>query len=160
MAADLALRRKLTLRAHGRQVVLIKKPGETIEHVLMKAFLWALYLPAYPALAVEVPVGDRYKPDVVGLADDGRPAFWGEAGRVSAEKYAALLRRFPATHVAVAKWGERLEPHAAIVRKALDGRPRRAPVELLGFPSDAGRFVGDDGAVTVTFDDVERMRLA
>ena len=161
MASDLALRRKLTLRAHGQALVLVKKPGEGLEHVLMKAFLWALYLPAYPALAVEVPVGDRYKPDVVQRDAEGRPVFWGEAGKVGAAKVRALGRRFPETHFAVAKWGERLAPHVAVVRKALDARPRSAPFELLGFPADAAeRFLAPDGTVAVRFEDVERVRVA
>ena len=41
MSSDLLLRRKLTLRAHGEQVVFVKKSRESLEHVLMKAFLWA-----------------------------------------------------------------------------------------------------------------------
>jgi hypothetical protein len=43
---------------------------------------WALYLPLYPNLSVEIGVGDRYKPDVVALGEDGRPLFWAEAGQV------------------------------------------------------------------------------
>jgi hypothetical protein len=127
MASDLVLRRKLTVRAHGRTLVLVKRPGEGAEHVLMKAVLWALYLPAYPALAVEVPVGDRYKPDLVAAGPDGRPAFWGEAGKVSAQKIRALARRFPDTHFAVAKWTTRLDPHAARVREALGEKPGTPP---------------------------------
>jgi hypothetical protein len=34
------------LRAHGEQVVFVKRANERREHVLMKAILWALYLPA------------------------------------------------------------------------------------------------------------------
>ena len=80
MYGERHLRRKLTVRAEGRQIVLVKKPVERLEHVLMKAFLWALYLPQYDDLAVEIPVGDRYKPDVVSLDAFGQPRFWGEAG--------------------------------------------------------------------------------
>ena len=65
MTEELALRRKYTMRAHGKQMVFIKKSLESRIHVLTKAFLWALYLPDYPDLAVEVPVGGRYKPDLV-----------------------------------------------------------------------------------------------
>ena len=170
MGSDLLLRRKLTLRAAGpdgapRQVVFVKRPGESAEHVLMKAVLWALYLPAYPDLAVEVPIGDRYKPDVVQRAPDGRPVFWGEAGKVSEAKLRSLARRFPETHFALAKWGARLGPHEALARAALaraapSGRPRAAPFELIGVPPDAARLVGDDGTLTVTFADVERVRIA
>ncbi|RIK43489.1 MAG: hypothetical protein DCC55_05405, partial [Chloroflexi bacterium] len=107
MPSDLLLRRKWTFRAHGRQVVFVKRPVEHTSHVLMKAFLWALYLPDYPNLKVEVPAGDRYKPDVVAFdpADPAAaPLFWGEAGQVGVEKIRALARRYPHTHFAIAKW--------------------------------------------------------
>ena len=161
---DLALRRKLTLRAHGpdgaEKVVFVKKPVESLEHVLMKAFLWALYLPDYPRLSIEVPIGDRYKPDVVQLDALGQPVFWGESGKVSEDKTRSLLRRFPDTHFALAKWAAPLDPFVELVEDALDGRPRRAPFDLLRFPPDSGeRFIADDGTVTAAFDAVERVRI-
>lgn len=162
--SDRLLRRKLTLRAHGEKVVFVKNPRERLEHVLMKAFIWALHLPAYPRLAVEVPIGDRYKPDVVQLDALGEPVFWGEAGKVGADKVASLVRRFPDTHFAVAKWATPLAPFADLVRDALDGpngtRPRRAPFDLFQFPDDsAARFIREDGTVAIDFDDVERIRI-
>lgn len=172
MPTDLALRRTLTVRASDgadlRKLVLVKKRGESIEHVLMKAVLWALYLPDYPGVQVEVPIGDTYKPDLVALAPppgglaygDPEPVFWGEAGKVSAQKWASLLRRFPDTHFAFARWAERLGPHVAIVEAALDGRPRRAPFDLLSLPPDtADRFLRDDGTVEVALADLTRVRL-
>ena len=177
VASDLALRRSLTVRsAAGDKLVLVKKRGESIEHVLMKAVLWALYLPVYPGLRVEVPVGDTYKPDLVALAPppggvaygDPRPAFWGEAGQVSPAKWRALLKRYPDTHFALARWDERLDPHQAILRRALGRRPRRAPVDLIRVPDAADRLLADDGTVRVSADPladgaggvaVERRRL-
>ena len=160
MADDLWLRRKLTLRAHGRQVVFVKKRQESIEHVLMKAFLWALYLPAYPDLTVEIPIGDKYKPDVVMLDGGGRPLFWGEAGKVSAPKIASLVRRYRTTHFALAKWATALDPFREIVEGALDGYARSAPFDLLAFPRDAAeRFIDARGHVTITHEDVEWLRL-
>jgi len=157
---DLGLRRKLTLRAHGRKVVFLKRPGESLEHVLMKAFLWALYLPSYPEIAVEMPIGARYKPDLVQLDDLGEPVFWGEAGKVGADKVAALARRLPRTHVVVAKWAAPLAPFEALVREALGGRERAAPFELIAFPPDAPqRFLTDDGTVSLSFREVERVRV-
>ena len=171
MPSDLALRRTLTLRAHDgaalRKLVLVKKRGESIEHVLMKAVLWALYLPEYPEMQVEVSIGDTYKPDLVLLAPppggiaygDPEPVFWGEAGKVSAAKWASLLKRYPDTHFALARWNERLAPHEATVRKALGRRPRRAPVDLVSVPPDAeARFV-EGGTIRVAAGDVERVRL-
>lgn len=174
MPSDLALRRTLTLRAHdgreARKLVLVKKRGESIEHVLMKAVLWALYLPEYPEMAVEVGIGDAYKPDLVQLAPppgglaygDPEPVFWGEAGKVSEKKWRSLLRRFPDTHFAVAKWGSpaALRPHAETLRRVLGSRQRPAPLDLLAIPPDAARFVAPDGTVTATWDAVPRQRLA
>ena len=156
------LRRKLTLRAHGEQVVFVKHKQERIAHVWMKAFLWALYLPTYPDLAVEVKVGDTYKPDVVQMdARRGRPDFWGEAGAVSDDKIAALVRRYPDTHFAMSKWDTSLDPFAAMVSEALAGTTRRAPFDLLRFPADAGeRLIDAKGRIDVTFADVERVRLS
>jgi len=157
MNAELCLRRKWTLKAHGRQLVLVKKPRERTEHVWMKAFLWALYLPEYPELTVEFSIGARYKPDVVALGEVGRPVFWGEAGDVGLRKIQALTRRYRHTHIALAKWGVRLDPFVAIVEKAAAGCGRTAPVDLIRFPRDsAGRFVDSHGTVRLTASDVER----
>ncbi len=167
MPTDLALRRTLTLRApDGEKLVLVKKRGESIEHVLMKAALWALYRPTYPGVQVEVAIGDAYTPDLVALAPppgglaygDPEPVFWGEAGKVSANKWRSLLRRFPDTHFALARWNERLEPHAATIRQALDGRPRRAPVDLVRVPPEVGARAAAK-TFDLTFGDVERVQL-
>jgi hypothetical protein len=162
MSTDLLLRRKWTFRAHGRQVVFVKQPIEHTSHVLMKAFLWALYLPNYPNLKVEIRVGDRYKPDVVAVSLDptAAPLFWGEAGQVSVEKMAALVRRYPQTHFAIAKWGMALHHLRSNVEKALAGRRHRAPFDLLVFPTDsAERFIDRDGEIHVGHDDLTWLRL-
>ena len=158
--SDLLLRRKLTLRAHGEQVVFVKKPRESIEHVLMKAFLWALYLPDYPAARVEVPIGDKYKPDVVELDEAGRPAFWGEAGKVGAAKIASITRRFRTTHFAMAKWNAPLEPYRTLVEEATQGLDRAAPFDLIAFPADsAERFIDHRGHIHLSHDDLTWLRL-
>lgn len=160
MGTDLLLRRKITLKAHGKQAVFIKRSVESGEHVLMKAFLWALYLPEYPDLMVEVPIGDRYKPDVVSLDPQGRPRFWGESGKVSRSKVESLARRYRDTHFALAKWATRLDPHLEMVRSALHGLGRTAPFDLLSFPPDsADRFISSDGSVYLSHDDVEWTRI-
>ena len=141
-----ALRRKLTVRAGGRTLVLVKRPEESGEHVVQKAVLWALYLPAYPGLAVEQrpPFESRYKPDLFALDAAGAVAFWGECGAVSADKLRTLVRRYPAAHLALSKWTTRLAPHAAVVDEALRGVRRSAPVELVGVPPEAAAWL-DDG---------------
>jgi hypothetical protein len=159
--SDLELRRKLTLRAHGRQVVFVKRPIEHSRHVLMKAFIWALYLPDYPDLGVEIDIGDRYKPDVVQLGGDGRPRFWGEAGEVGRDKIRSLARRFRDAHLCIARWDERLGPLAQIVSAALRDSRRAAPFDLLRIPSDAAeRFIMPDGEIRIAHHDLpEWVRL-
>lgn len=158
MTQELWLRRKWTFRAHGKQVVLVKKPNESVEHVLLKAFLWALYQPEYPELSVEVGIGDRYKPDVVALGARGEPVFWGEAGHVSPEKIRALGRRYRATHFALARWNSRLEPLGAMVQRALEDLDRAAPFDLLRFPLDSAERFIREGVIQVRFEDVEWLR--
>lgn len=157
--SDLELRRKLTLRAHGRQVVFVKRPIEHSRHVLMKAFIWALYLPDYPDLGVEIDIGDRYRPDVVSLGADGRPRFWGEAGEVGRDKIRALARRFRDTHLCIARWDERLSPLAATVGDAVGDARRTAPFDLLRIPADAPeRFIAPDGEITISHADLPEWR--
>jgi hypothetical protein len=161
MTKDLFLRRKWTLRAHGEQVVFVKRANERGEHVLMKAFLWALYLPSYPDLVVEVPVRDRYKPDVVSLDTYGRPHFWGEAGHVSPDKVHSLVRRYRETHFALAKWDTPLDPFIATAQDALRRFESRGPFDLLRFPPDsAERFISDRGEINVTHADLDWVQLS
>ena len=161
MTRDLFLRRKWTLRAHGEQVVFVKRTNERREHVLMKAFLWALYLPDYPDLVVEVSVDDRYKPDVVSLDLGGEPRFWGEAGHVSPSKIRALVNRYRETHFALAKWDADLAPFLETVRDALDEVGRQAPFDLIHFPPDsAERFIGERGRIDVSHEDLDWTRLS
>lgn len=160
MSNDQSLRRKWTLRAHGQQVVFIKNRGERPAHVYMKAFLWALYLPAYPGLQVEVHIGDRYKPDVVALDQLNQPIFWGEAGQVGAKKIGKLLRRYPQTHFAMAKWERNLEPYQQIIESALGTRSRTVPFDLLRFEEHhIEQYVDQAGNISLTFEDIEFVRL-
>lgn len=90
----------LDFQLAGRRVRLWQRPGETYGHVLMKALGYAMFAGEYPNLEIELPVGLRYKPDLVALAvdEDGRAApgarfkFWGECGLVTVRKVAWLLK--------------------------------------------------------------------
>ncbi len=160
MTSDLFLRRKWTFRAYDKQVVFIKRSNERRSHVLMKAFLWSLYLPLYPTLSVEIRVGDRYKPDVVALDEDGRPIFWAEAGQVGVEKIRSLLRRYRGTHFAIAKWETRLDPYVELVNDTLKDLRRSAPVDVLCFPEDsAERFIDQRGNIQLSLNELEWVRL-
>ena len=159
MTQDLKLRRKWTFRAHGKQMVFIKKTLESDIHVLMKAFLWALFLPDYPDLSVEIQIGDRFKPDLVQLGDDGIPVFWGEAGRVSLKKMRALVHRFRSTHLVFAKWDMNLETFQKMIKKETGSIRRQAPVDLISFPAGSDeRFIRRNGTIRISFKDVNRVR--
>lgn len=163
MSTELELRRKWTLRTHGQQVVFIKRPIEHTHHVLMKAFLWALYLPDYPQMKVEYAIGDRYRPDVIALNEMdpyADPLFWGEAGQVSEAKLRSLVRRYRQTHFALAKWKTALHHVQGNVESALKGVQLQAPIDLLIFPEDsAERFIDQSGNITVTHRDLSWIRL-
>lgn len=162
MSTELELRRKWTLRAHGQQVVFIKKPIEHVHHVLMKAFLWALYLPHYPALKVEYAIGDRYKPDVIALHPTdpyAAPLFWGEAGQVSESKIQSLVRRYRQTHFAIAKWKTGIHHVQGNVEKAVAGISLAAPIDLLIFPADSAERFIHDGTIKISHDDITWLRL-
>lgn len=154
------LRRKLTVRAHGRSLVLVKHPLESAEHVLQKALLWALYLPDYPNVRVEVPLPSpsRYKPDLLALDAQHQPIFWAECGEVSLAKLRFLLGRHRRTHLVFSKWNTRLDPFATLIEQALPDSRRAAPVELIGFPVTAPSFIKNDGTIKIDHDDIEIRR--
>jgi hypothetical protein len=109
---------------------------------------------------VEVSVGDRYKPDVTSSAADGRPRFWGEAGKVGVDKIRSLARRYRDTHFAIAKWQSNLEQIIPLVRDAVADLHRTAPFDVLRFSEESvARFIDKDGYLRLTHDDVEWSRI-
>ena len=162
MNAEPIIPRKWMLRAHGEHNVFIWGPQERSTHTLMKAFLWALYLPQYPHMSVEVRIGDRYKPDVVAMPTVSdpysvldEPLFWGESGQVGRDKIDNLVRKYKNTHFAIAKWNTSLQPHIKLVEKVLEGVKRTAPFDLLSFPPDSvARFIDDEGNITIKHADL------
>ena len=158
MSQELELRRKWTFRAHGKQMVFIKKTRERGIHVLMKAFIWALFLPQYPDLSVEIPIGDRYKPDIVQFDNNGELVFWGEAGKVGRKKMHVLVNRLRSTHLVFAKWDMDLEPFERMLKKASCAIQRSAPIDLISFPADSDdRFIQPDGTIQIDLKDVNRL---
>ena len=105
MTADgeLPLAGKLTVRAGGRKVILVKRARESERHVLLKALVFGLYVDRYPELTVEPRIRHRHRPDVVALGPDGRPSFWAECGETGKQKLEHLVRAFPGAHLVVAK---------------------------------------------------------
>lgn len=167
-----ALPRKWTVRAAGQRVTLSKGMRESSRHVIMKAMLWGVYLPQYPTLTIEIRIQDKYKPDLVAFDPAPeiyrtvkQPLFWGESGVVSEAKLYAILRRYPDTHFAFAKWATSLQPFQRMAEAALDDAKahhvqRTAPVDLIRVPEDAmERFVSAKGDISVTLDQLTWHRL-
>ena len=73
MPSNQSIPRKWKLTAHGQHNVFAWGMNERAVHVIMKALIWALYLPEYPESRVEVRIGDKYKPDVVQLNAQDEP---------------------------------------------------------------------------------------
>jgi hypothetical protein len=151
---ELPLAGKLTIRAGGRKVVLAKHARESERHVVLKALVFALYVPSYPNLAVEQPIGSRYKPDLVAMDPEGNVSFWAECGETSGKKIADLVRSLPGVHLVFAKQVTRVDPYATLLREAVVGPRRTAPVELLNFPPDAADWIAKDGTVHVSSSDI------
>lgn len=142
-----ALRRKLTLTVHGRKIVLIKKAQESLEHVLGKASILAIYGAIYPETQVEVPARDRYKPDLLATDQRGEPVFWAEVGTVKRKKIEQLLRRYPQTHFVFARHRLDPVPFTKLVRHAVTTvrRDSLGPVEVIGLPPKKGRYITEEG---------------
>lgn len=150
------LRRKLSFHAHGRTLVLVKRPIEKLEHRVMMALLWALYVPRYPHIRVDVPIGQRYQPDLVQLDGADEIEFWAEAGAVGDEKLRYLCSRQRSTHLVFAKWATNLAPVASTIEQSLRNVRRTAPIELIGFDATAERFIDETGNITISFHDLSR----
>ena len=138
----------------GRRVRLWQRRGETFEHVLLKALGFAMYVGEYPGLEIELPVGLRYKPDLVALNEGGGPRagarflFWGECGLVTMRKVAWLLKHGDAERVVLFKLGAGVSPLLRELGEAVGPRYREGGrLQLVNFVPDvaeraASRRVG------------------
>jgi len=161
MKSDILQRRHWKLTAHGQTQHFVVGRHERTVHTLMKALLWGLYLPDYPDLKVEIRIDDRYKPDVISMdTRQGKPRFWGESGRVGADKITALTKRYRYTHFALAKWEKHMGNIVRTVDECLTGIKRDAPFDVIIFrEDDIERFLSDDGELTLSLDQVQHHRF-
>ncbi|MCA1621284.1 MAG: hypothetical protein LC795_18660 [Acidobacteria bacterium] len=129
----------------GRRVRLWQRRGESYGHVLMKALGYAMFARAYPHLEIELPVGLRYKPDLVSLngAEGGRPRagarfrFWGECGMVSMRKVAWLLKHGDTERLVLFKIGCGVRAYARELRDSVEPRYRGdGRLTLVNFAAD------------------------
>lgn len=76
----------------GERVRLWQRPGESYEHVLMKALGYAMFVEKYPRLEIEKVVGLRYKPDLIVQNGERDFEFWGECGQNAIRKTHWILK--------------------------------------------------------------------
>lgn len=113
----------------GEKVRLWQRPGETYEHILMKALGYAMFVGKYPDLMIEARVGLRYKPDLVARWKRGGKrdfAFWGECGMNTIRKTAWLLKHTRIGEFALFKIGLRSDSLIGQLRKQIPARYRPA----------------------------------
>lgn len=160
MTNALVHRTRWTFDVGQRKIVLAQKADEQSHHVLMKAFLWALYLPKYPALSMELPIGSRYRPDVVQVDPRCRPQFWAESGKLGKTKICSLVKRFPHTHFAFGKWQSNLLPLERMLRSIVSTLERTEPIDLISFPADSAKlFLNNLGQIVIGFTGVTHIRI-
>ena len=99
-----------------------QRPGESYEHVLMKALGYAMFVTAYPNLEIETKVGLRYKPDLVAAGENGDFAFWGECGQNSIRKTHWILKHTRTEKLVLFKIGRQA---AQLVRQLRDEIPAK-----------------------------------
>jgi hypothetical protein len=162
-----------------------KKPRESLSHALGKGLLWALFKDQYGTLStqtimVETPFPDepRYVPDVVAfqhptttqanlqdfltrLPEGTQPTFWGESGRMSAEKALALACKYPNTHFVHLRWGSSDQNTLADFFEDIETailpilHQRSAPFQFVFLANEPQSFVEEDGTVKIRKEDLQ-----
>ena len=98
-------------------------PGESTWHVSLKLFAYLIYRNRAPL--VERSVGQRFKPDLFVLGDDGRVRLWIDCGETSIRKLARVVAQNPVARVVIVKDTVRhLEGYRALADGALRDRSR------------------------------------
>ena len=123
----------------GRRVRLWQRPGETYEHVLMKALGFVMFMSEFPNLEIEKKVGLRYKPDLVAQNEAGEFIFWGECGANSIRKTVWLLKHAGVEKLALFKIGQNVSQLILLLREEIPARYRSD--ERLSLINFAGNIV-------------------
>lgn len=89
----------------GERVRLWQRPGESYEHVLMKALGYAMFVKKYPRLEIEKTVNLRYKPDLIVQNGERDFEFWGECGQNAIRKTHWILKHTRTEKLALFKIG-------------------------------------------------------
>jgi hypothetical protein len=111
----------------GKRVRLWQRPGESYEHVLMKALGYAMFSGKYPHLEIETKVGLRYKPDLIAVGgENGGFDFWGECGANSLRKTGWILKHTRTKKLVLFKIDVNAEPFLRQLRAEIPAKYRAA----------------------------------
>jgi uncharacterized protein YaeQ len=92
-------------RRASERLFLVKKPGESLEHVLMKLLSYVLFFD--PGLEVEASAEQHYKPDLLRLDERGEPVQWIDCGSTSLRKLDRITQRNRRSFIDIVKPSER-----------------------------------------------------
>jgi len=87
------------------RVFLLKKRGESLDHVLMKLLAYGLFYS--PELKIEVSAEQHYKPDLLRVDERGEPVQWVDCGSTALRKLDRITRRNRKTVIDIVKRTER-----------------------------------------------------
>lgn len=108
----------------GERVRLWQRPGESYEHVLMKALGYAMFAGKYPRLEIEKTVNLRYKPDLIVQNGERDFEFWGECGQNAIRKTLWILKHTRTEKLALFKIAVNAEQLVKQIREEIPEKYR------------------------------------
>ena len=159
MGGELRLERKYHFRAAGQNLYLKKRINESEKHVLLKSLTYALYSRLYTGISIDIPIGDRYKPDLVKLDGEGKPVFWAECGKLSRKKIRKICKKYKGTHFVFVGTSRRFGDLVSRVAEDIAKIRRGGPVELIKLPDDLEKYFDDRRNITIQFSDCHIVKL-
>lgn len=118
----------------GQKVKLWQRPGESYQHILMKALGYAMFVKQYPTLEIEIKVDLRYKPDLVAFNENRDFKFWGECGQNSIRKTVWLLKHTRTEKLVLFKIGQNTDSLIKQLQTEIEAKYRPSGrVQLINF---------------------------
>lgn len=130
-----------------------QRPGESYEHVLMKALGFAMFVPVYPNLEIETRLGLRYTPDLIAFDAKHDYAFWGECGQNSIRKTHWILKHTRTEKMVLFKIGFNA---AALIKQLREEIPAKyrpdGKLTLINFVNEIVNLTADKQIAKVSKD--------
>jgi len=108
-----------TFRYEGKHIKVFKESGESYQHVLLRLLGYILYYKKYHSIEVNPVFYQKYKSDLMALDYEGKPAFWGECGRVRWEVIEYIYRHTDVQEIVLIESEEYIETFLEIVKQKI-----------------------------------------